>query len=165
MHYIGNTQQKLKERMNQHFSETARLVNDGVKSDSFVNHFASHFSGNDKDVTRQTIRKMVKMDIIWQGDAISCMKSFGHLSCQLCMAERLAILKKAKEEPDKLINSRLEIYGSCRHKTRFHRYTMNGLTSTDDGDNPERALRDLTNANATKPKPPPGDLQFCMATV
>jgi len=40
----------------------------------------------------------------------------------------------------------LEIYGSCRHKTRFHRYTMNAITSTDDGDNPERALGDITNA-------------------
>jgi len=77
------------------------------------------------------------------------------LELQTLMAESLAILKMAKEEPDKIINSRLEIYGSCRHETRFDRYTMNGLTSTDDGDNPERALGDSTNANDTKPKPPP----------
>ena len=68
-----------------------------------------------------------------------------------------------KDEPDKLINSRSEIYGACRHKTRFHRYTKNGLPSTDEGDTPERALGDLTNANDARIQPPPGDLQFCVA--
>jgi len=104
MHYIGNTQQKLKEPMNQHFSKIARLVNDGMKSDSFMNHFASHFTGNNKDVTRQMVQQMVKiMDIIWQGDAISCMKLFGRLSCKLCIAKCLAILKMAKENQTNLL--------------------------------------------------------------
>jgi len=79
------------------------------------------------------------MKILWQGDAISCMKSFGTLKCSLCMRERLEILKKSQKEQDKLINTCGEIYGACRHKTRFHRYTQNiNITSTDDGDTPER---------------------------
>jgi len=44
------------------------------------------------------------------------------------------------ENPNKLINSNSELFGGCRHKTRFHRYTMNGdiQSSTDDGLVPER---------------------------
>jgi len=163
MCYIGNTQQKLKLRMNQLFSETAKLINHSSKSDSFANHFAEHFKGVVQDVTVHTVRKMVKMEVVWQGNAISCVKSFGKLSCSLCMKERLSILKMGKDEPDKLINSWSEIYGACRHKTRFHRYTKNRLPSTDEGDTPERALGDLTNANDARIQPPPGDLRFCVA--
>ena len=41
-YYIGNTQQKLKLRMNQHFADTKNLVNNEKFSDSFAKHFASH---------------------------------------------------------------------------------------------------------------------------
>ena len=37
--YVGNTQQKLKERMNQHYGEVCKLVNNGQSSDSFARHF------------------------------------------------------------------------------------------------------------------------------
>ncbi len=140
--YIGNTQQKLKERMQQHFSDTARLCNDGVKSDSFAAHFASHFNDTDEDVARRMVRDIVDMEVVWQGNAISCMKSFGKLSCRLCMKERLEILKQSRKNPDKLLNSNSELYGACRHKTKFHRYTRNMPASTDEGDNPERVLGD-----------------------
>ena len=43
MHYIGNTQKKLKTRLSQHFNETKKLVNKGKTSDSFATHFGSHF--------------------------------------------------------------------------------------------------------------------------
>lgn len=123
--YIGNTQQKLKKRMEQHFGETCKQVNEGDKSDSFAAHFAAHFEGGDEDITRQMVRNKVDMEIVWQGDAISCMKSFGQLSCRLCMKERLEILKQTRRSPEKLINSRSELYGACRHKTNFHRYKLN----------------------------------------
>jgi len=139
--------------MNQHFSEAAKLINHSSISDSFANHFEEHFKGDDRDATVHTVRKMVKMEVAWQGSAISCMK------------ERLMILLMGKDKPDKLINSRSEIYGTCRHMTRFHRYTMNGLPSTDEGDTPERALGDLTNANDARIKPPPGGLLFCVAVL
>jgi len=150
-YYIGNTQQKLKKRMDQHFGETVDHVNRGIKSDSLANHFAEHLANlsSNKDANRQMIRQMVKMEILCQGKAISSMKSFGKLSCCLFMKERLAILKMARKEPDKLINSRSEIYGACRHKMRFHRYTKNGNPSTDEGTNPERALEDITNTTTT----------------
>ena len=71
------------------------------------------------------------------------MKSFGKWSCLLCMMERVKILESCKldeeQERKKTINSRSEIYGGCRHRTRFHRYTRNiYMPSTDEGGNPER---------------------------
>ena len=43
------------------------------------------------------------------------------------MQERLQIYKalnfEKKNGTDQLINSAYELYGACRHKTRFHRYT------------------------------------------
>ena len=158
--YIGNTQQKVKKRLDQHFGDTVRLANCGEKSDSFASHFAEHFKQSDEDVRRKHVREMVKMEILWQGDAISCMKSFGQLNCHLCMRERIEILKWSKKNLEKLINSRSEIYGACRHKTRFHRYCMNGnIASTDEGLIPEKALGDISNASW--PEPPPGDPRAC----
>jgi len=131
MIYIGNTQQHLKDRMGQHFSEVQNLVKKGKGSDSFAKHFATHFKEDDK-VARSDVREITKTEVLWQGNAISYMKLFGRLSCLLCMKERLEIIKMAKEEPENLINSRGEIYGACRHKTKFHRY-MRQTTSTDNG--------------------------------
>ena len=91
-----------------------------------------------RNATVPQARQMVDMDIVWQGDIISCMKSFGKKSCKLCMKERTTLLKMLNEKPDKMINAKSEIFGGCRHKTRFHRHTKKKQLSTDDGDFPER---------------------------
>ena len=81
------------------------------------------------------------------------------------MEERIEILKASWKEPDKLINSRSELYGACRHNTKFHRYTINGKLGTDDGSNLERALGDISNITGKEIAPPPGDAKICTATV
>ena len=48
------------------------------------------------------------------------------------MKERLEILKASKQQPKRLINSCNELYGACRHRPVFHRYT-NYTTSADEG--------------------------------
>ena len=61
------------------------------------------------------------------------------------MNERLQILKASKSiDRDKLINSSHEIYGACRHKSKFHRYRFYDSTSTDEGPilSPERSELD-----------------------
>ena len=72
------------------------------------------------------VRKIVRVETLWQGRAISCMKTFGKVSCRLCMQERLeihkAILKEKKNQTFNLLNSAHELYGACRHKTQFHRF-------------------------------------------
>jgi hypothetical protein len=46
-------------------------------------------------------------------------------------------LRAHQQEKDKLINSNKEIFGACRHKTKFHRFLRENRTvkptSTDDG--------------------------------
>ena len=61
------------------------------------------------------------------------------------MNERLQLPKALKvdkmENTRKLINSSNELYGACRHKTKFHRYRLfKKPISTDEGCiNPERS--------------------------
>jgi hypothetical protein len=85
---------------------------------------------------------MMKVKIIWQGIAISCMKSFGKLNCSLCMCKRIEILRTIRQEEWKIINNCNEIYGACRHKMRFHRFLKEHTnvknTSTDEGNKPEK---------------------------
>ena len=53
--YIGNTQQKLKARLTQHFSETKDVMNKGISADSFAKHFARQDTGNTDEATVKTI--------------------------------------------------------------------------------------------------------------
>ena len=109
---IGNTQQKLKARMNTHFSETEDLINNGKLSDSFAKHFATHFKNNNDDnnnnndndnnnnenVSRGDIRNITTVEILWQGKPMSSIKTFKKLNCSLCARERLEIYKAMKKE-------------------------------------------------------------------
>jgi hypothetical protein len=109
------------------------------------------------------------------------MKSFGKLNCSLCMQERIEILHTIHQEEWKIINHSNEIYGACRHKTRFHRFlkehTNVKYTSTDDGIKPEKVykyddrdgLSVLDSSQESSPRPvhvcditpPPGALDVC----
>jgi hypothetical protein len=133
MYYIGSTQNFVKKRCaEQHADDVCRLVNQGVQSDSFANHFADHIT-QDKGVKRKDVRKHMSVDILWKGNPITTMKTYGTNHCALCMKERMAILEQWKKDKSKLINSKSEIYGACRHRTRFHRLIRNIPPSTDDG--------------------------------
>ena len=67
-----------------------------------------------------------------------------------------------KEKGKKTIDSRSEIYGGCRHKTRLHTYTRNTFqSSTVDGVNPEK-VNSNNVSTATSPATPFGGLmQYC----
>jgi len=139
-----------------------KLVNRGEASDSFAAHFAKHFEDTNVDATKGTVRKMVEAKMLWKGDPIQCMKSFGKNTCALCMQERLEILKRIREEPMKLINSNNELHGACRHKTRFHRFVLSedGKFSTDDGTSPERVRQSPRTPSSTMTHPP-GESDAC----
>jgi hypothetical protein len=106
--------------MGQHLNDVKKLVTNGTKSDSFASHFTRHCKKEVKP-TRNELRKMMKVKIVWQGNAISCMKLFGKLNYSLCMQERIEILCTICQEESQIINHCNEIYGACRHKKRFHR--------------------------------------------
>jgi hypothetical protein len=127
--------------MGQHLNDMKKLVTKGVKSDSFVSHFTYNCKKGVKP-TSDKLHNMIKVKIAWQGNAISCMKSFGKLNCSLCMQERIEILCTIHQEEWRIINHCNKIYGACRHKTRFQRFLEERTdvknTSTDEGNKPEK---------------------------
>ena len=98
-----------------------------------------------KDVSVGDIRKIVEVDILWKGNPINHMKKFGTVNCGLCMKERLAILSAMRDDrlnnTKLLINASGELYGACRHRTRFHRFLKNVIPpSADEGQSsPEKS--------------------------
>ena len=122
--YLGNTQQKIKLRINKHLGEVCKLVNTGKTSDSFAKHFILHHKNWESKLTIGEVRKWVSVSILWQGNTISCNKSFGKLNFSLYMKERILTLKYHRENPNLIINSNLEFYGACRHKPKFYRYAQ-----------------------------------------
>ena len=141
--YIGNTQQAYKKRMTAHYSDVRRLVLTGKKSDSFASHFANLFK-TDSIPTPSLLREKITFSILWQGNPLSVQKSFGTKNCRLCLKESIHILKNLHTDPTKLINHNSEIYTSCRHQTRFHRFpkTNNGTDEPCTG----RKSQDSTSA-------------------
>ena len=102
---------------------------------------------------------MMRMSILWYGNPISCNKSFGKWNCRLCMKERIIILeemRKGKAAGKRhLINSASELYGACRHKPSFHRYSITQPTSTDEGHtSPEKSVSDASTSPPYSPPSP-----------
>jgi hypothetical protein len=131
--YIGNSSRQCKLRQQEHVASVVEYVNKDKKSTAFAEHFGEHFKElGVKDIDRDHVRAMVKYEVVWVGNRISAAKSFGKRTCRLCMKERLAILELSETNPKKMINSRNELYGACRHgsslkvikktESKFHRY-------------------------------------------
>ena len=123
--YIGNTQQTFKKIMDGHFPDLLRLLKNGHKSDSFAAHFEQHFNTT---TSRTDLRKYMTFKVVKQLSTIGAVKTFTKPNCNICMEERLTILKKLREKRVTIINKNSEIYGACRNKTCFHIFFL----STDD---------------------------------
>jgi hypothetical protein len=134
--YIGNTQQHFKKRMQQHFNDVKKLHQQGIKSDSYAKYFSLQLSNFDNP-TPKIQRNSISCEILWQGNPINVVKTFGTPNCALCNKERLEILKQSRKDPNSLINSCNEIYGACRHNSKFHRYKSRP-PSTDESNIDER---------------------------
>ena len=122
--------------MNGHFDEVRDRVNLGKPGDSFARQCAKKLEKEER-VNRSFARKLVnKVEVLWHGNPLSCVKTFKSLTCKLCAKERIHIYRaKQKEKEDgtsNLLNSCNEFYGACRHIPRFHRYQRYD-SSTDEG--------------------------------
>ena len=123
--YIGSTQQTFKKIMDGHFSNLKCLLKSRHKSDSFAAHFVQNFNNT---TSRTDLRKCMTFKIIKKLNPIGTMQTFTKPNCNLCMKERLTILKKLCAKRVTVMNKNPEIYGACRHKTTFYRFFL----STDD---------------------------------
>ena len=82
--YIRNTQQKVKKRIESHMRNVCNLANRKQQSDSFASHFVTVFQVRDSTkLTRKDVHKCISVDILWEGNPITIMKSFGKPSCAL----------------------------------------------------------------------------------
>ena len=115
--YIGNTHQTFKKIINGHFYDLQRLLKKGQKADSFATHFVQHFINT---TSRTDLRKCMIFKVLKQLNPIGAMKIFTKPNCNLCMQERLMILKMLREKRFTAMNKKSEMYGACRHKTTFH---------------------------------------------
>ena len=77
-------------------------------------------------MSRGDVRNITNVEITWQGNPTSSIKTFKNLNCNLCTKEHLEIYKAmkldCKNNSKLLINSLNELYGGCRHNPKFHRY-------------------------------------------
>ena len=119
--YIGNTQQTVKKRMDGHYSDLQRLLKNGQKSDWFAAHFVQPFNNT---TSRTNLRKCMTFKVIKQLNTIGAMKTFTKSNCNLCMQERLTILKMLRDKRITVMNRNSEIYGAFRHKTTIHRFCL-----------------------------------------
>lgn len=144
--YIGNTSQHVKTRIQQHIRDTKDLVCKGKRSDSFAYYFSKLVP---PDTPRKEVNQHVKLkiDILWKGNPLAVVKTFGTNCCKLCAKERLEILKLTRRYPDLAINKCSEIYGSCRHKPKFHRFNQEQNASTDESGKDERVGRPLSTTS------------------
>jgi hypothetical protein len=125
--YIGNTQQYFKNRMRGHFQDVKQIVENNVYSDSYAKHFGEQVPKGAKAPTPGMQRDLISCSILWKGDPLTAVKSFGRNSCKLCNRERMAIVKACHKDAKGLINSRSELHGACRHIPRFHRLSIKAL--------------------------------------
>ena len=75
-------------------------------------------------MSRTDLRKYMVFKVVKQQNPIDAMKTFKKPNCNLCMDERLTILKKLRDKRVTIMNKNSEIYGACRHKTTFHQFCI-----------------------------------------
>ena len=119
--YIGNTQQNFNKITDVHFSNLQRLLKNGHKSDSFAAHFVQHFN----TTTAPTdIHKYIVQKVINQKNLIGAIKIFTKPNYNLCMQERLIILKKLCDQRITVMNKNMEIYKACQNNKTVHLFSL-----------------------------------------
>ncbi len=131
--------------MRGHFRDVKRLMEKGVHSDSYARHFAGIWPRGAEIPSPGMQHNLIKCEILWQGNPISAVKTFGKNICSLCNREWMEIIKISRSNPDILINSCLEIHGACHHKPRFHRYHEQETPSADDCKKREKVALEAPN--------------------
>ena len=96
----------------------------GTPSDTLACHYADHWKDRGHIPSAGMLREQTSMEILWKGDPIRSMRSFGTLACRLCLKEKVFLLKTNWSTPSLLINRLSEIHGGCRHRAKFHRLQM-----------------------------------------
>ena len=79
-------------------------------------------------MSRTYLRKYTAFKAVNQLNPIGAMKKITKSNYNLCIEERLTIIKNLRDKRVTIMKKNSEIYGACRHKTTFHPFFL----STDD---------------------------------
>ena len=107
--------------MDGHFSDLLRLLKNGQKYDSFAANFEQNFIST---TSRTDLRKYTTFKLVKQLNPIGTMKTFTEPNCNLCIEERLTILKNICDKCITIMNNNSEIYGAFWNKTTFHQFFL-----------------------------------------
>ena len=107
--YICNAQQTFKKRMDGRFSNLLCLLKNGKESDSFADHFKQHFNST---TSRTCLCKYMMFKVVKHLNPIGAMETFTEPNFNLCMEERLMILKRLCEKRITIMDKNSEIYGT-----------------------------------------------------
>ena len=93
--------------MYSYFFNLRPLLKKGQRPDSFADHFEQHF---DSTTSYIYLINCITFNIFKILNLIGAVKKFTKLNCNLCMEERLTILKKLLNKQVTVMNKNLEIY-------------------------------------------------------
>ena len=145
--YIGATQTTLKDRMQGHVGQAKQLQQylQGTRqqkprsTDTFARYFARIAIATNTNPTPASIRTLYTLHVLWHGNPLTTVKTFGTNYCILCNQEKLCLFKRMRTKPGRLINDCDELFGTCRHKPRFHRFApASQVSSTDESSMDEK---------------------------
>ena len=108
--------------MDGHLSDILRLLKNGKKSDSFAAHLKHPFNTT---TSLTDVSKYMTFKVLNQLNTIGAMKTFTKPNRNVCIQERLTILKNICAKRVTVMKKNLEIYGAYRHKTTFRRFCLN----------------------------------------
>jgi hypothetical protein len=118
--------------MKGHFQDIKKLMEKGIHLDSYARRFAGIWPGGASPPMPGMQRDLIKCDILWQGNPISVVQTFGKSTCALCNREHMEIIKLSQPSLDILSNSCLEIHNMCCQKPRLHRFHEQESPSADE---------------------------------
>ena len=75
-------------------------------------------------MSRTDLRKYMTFKVVKHLNPIGAMKTYTKTNCNLCMQERLTIMRKIRDKCVTVMNNNLDIYRDCRHKTTFQRFFL-----------------------------------------
>ena len=104
--YIGNTQQTFNKIIGSNLSNILHPLKNGQKPDSFAAHFEQHLNATTSCTDLYTY---MTFKVLKQINPIGAMKTFPTPYCNLCMEERLTILKNLRDKRVTVMNNNSEI--------------------------------------------------------
>ena len=68
------------------------------------------------------MKKLVRHEVLWEGNPLSCVKTYGTKQCTLCAEEKYAIWSETGRNFKYCLNKRKEIFSKCAHNVYFHHF-------------------------------------------